>query len=792
MRNKVIVLLLFLAFCFLTGEIFAQQRTVRIGRVTDGPYYYARECWERFKQEMEVLGGEDYLFLYPDEYQLIDDWKKETIKDNCRILLAAGEIDIIVGMGLNTAAFFATQTELPKPVVLFGTMDIEMAGLETAAGRSTIKNLTFQVHREKISRELEKIKRMARGEEITVLIDPTVINNIPDFEKNAIRLGEEAGLKYRFVALSDTVDRTLEELPPDTGFIYLIPSDRFNTRPKIEKLLEGLNERKVPTFAMEGVPIVEMGALAGLYRGGVEKIAKNNALKVYEILKGEPPERQSVYFRDPEEFTINMATARRIDYYPDFDLLMEARLINERVEEGPLITFRAAVAIALDNNLSYQIARRELEEEQQEYKKILANLFPQLEVSADYQRIDSDRAKASIGLLPRWEAGGSLKLEQLIFDYAVWKSVALARRSVSVAESELERTKLDTVESALLAYLNVLQARELERIQKENLASTRNHLETARVRLEQEVGSREDVLRWEAQYKEALASVIEADFNLRKTSLVFNEVLDRPQEAFFRLEPLSRDGYSVFSGAEIDRILTNYRQSGLVRNFLVKEGKELAPEMILARLNLEIAEQDLIRSRAEIWSPTLAAQFEYTRKFDEEVWNPDGMGGGSWGGSGDYPDDNEWSVVAYVSLPLWTGGSRWADLGQKKVTLRKAEESLRLQEQSTALSIRSAYFDLAASSTNWELNQKREDLARETLKLVEDKYQKGTLPIIDLLDAQSDYLSAQAAAVSAFYSSISDLIILERETGFIEYHESPEDVERFISAMVGYVEEQSQ
>jgi len=789
MRRKYIFLFpLFFLFSW-SGNGFAEQQTVRIGLVSDGPYYYARQCWQRFQQELEVLGGEDYLFLYPIEYQLVDDWDQETIYGNCRSLLGAAEVDLIVGMGLNAAAFFAAQTELPKPVILFGTMDIEMTGLETEEGRSTVKNLTFQVHREKIRRELEKIKEMARGEEVTVLVDPTVIADIPDVGKNAIRLGEEAGLSFRFVALSDTVVRTLEELPSDTKFIYLVPSYHFNTRRKIEELLEGINARKIPTFAMEGVPVVEMGALAGLYRGSVDKIAKNNALKVYEILKGEPPEEQSVYFRDPEEFTINMATARRIGYYPDFNMLLEARLINETVEEGPLITFRAAVAIALENNLGYQISRRQLEEERQEYKKILANLFPQIEATADYQRIDTDRAKASLGLLSRWEAAGSLKLEQLIFDYSVWKSVALARRSVSVAEAELERSALDTAESALVAYLNVLQAQELVRIQKENLRSTRNHLETARVRLEQEVGSREDVLRWEAQYKEALASIIEADFDLRKTSLAFNEVLNRPQEALFRLEPLSRHGYSAFSGAEIDRIITNYRQSDLIRDFLVERGKEIAPEMNLARLNLEIAEEDLIRSRAEIWSPTLGAQFEYTRKFDEEVWNPDGLGGGSWGGAGDYPDDDEWSLVGYVSLPLWSGGSRWADLGQKKIGLKKAEESLRLQEQSTALSIRSAYFDLAASSTSWELNLKREALARQTLKLVEDKYQKGTLPIIDLLDAQSDYVSAQAATVSAFYTSISDLITLERETGFIEYREEVEDVESFVNEMVKYVRE---
>lgn len=781
-------LLTFLLFWLLSGPAAGRPQLFRIGYICDGPHYYSRLCWEQFQKELSRLEGDDFNFTYPGQFQVVDHFRPEEIEEQCRRLLASPRVDLIMGMGLDTAAFFVTQTQLSKPVVLYGPMDIELSGLETAAGISPLSNLTFQVQRDKIPRELARIKQLARGRDVTALIDPSLLEDIPGLERKARELSRKLDLPLRFAFYAPTVSRTLRGLPPETGFIYLTPSRYFNTRQKLRDLLEGLNRRKIPTFAMEGTGLVELGALAALYQVRVEKIARNAALKVYEIVRGSPPEELSVYYRDQEDFSINLATARRIGYYPDFDILLEARLINEEIEEGPMMTFRTTAAIALKSNLSYQIARRELEEERQEYREVLASLFPRLDASAAYRRIDTDRAQASAGLFSRWETFGSLKLEQLIFNYGVWQSVALARLSVSAAERELEQTKLDTTESALLAYLSVLQARELLRVQRENLLSTRNHLETARGRFEQEVGGRGDVLRWEVQYQEVLAEVIESGFDLKKASLVFNETLNRPLEAPFRLERLRADGYSTFSGGEIDRIITNYRQSDLLRAFLVETGKELSPEMALARLNLKIAEEDLTRSRAEIWSPSVGARFEYTRKFDEEVWNPNGTGGGSWGGAGDYPDDDEWTVAGFVTLPLWTGGSRWADLKQKKIALRKAGQALQLQEQSTSRSIRTAYFSLAASSTSWELNLKREELARKSLALVEDKYRKGTLPIINLLDAQSDYVSAQAATVSALYSSVSDLITLERATGFIEYLESPKDVGRFIGEMAEYIE----
>jgi len=157
------------------------------------------------------------------------------------------------------------------------------------------------------------------------------------------------------------------------------------------------------------------------------------------------------------------------------------------------------------------------------------------------------------------------------------------------------------------------------------------------------------------------------------------------------------------------------------------------------------------------------------------------------GGSGPYPDDNEWTLVGYVSIPLWKGGRNWAAAGEKEVSLRKAHQSLSLQEQGTSLAIRAAFFDLAASSTKFELEQERESLARESQELVEDKYSKGALPLIDLLDAQTQYVNARASTISAFYTSIIDLVEVERQTGFLEFLRTPEELANFLGEMEAYI-----
>ncbi|MDP8237019.1 MAG: ABC transporter substrate binding protein [Candidatus Erginobacter occultus] len=782
---RLLLLTLLLLSPVFAGRAPAEAREVRIALVADGPYYYAEEYWERFRRELAVFAEDEFIFSYPEEFNLIGDYTRGRVEKNCQKALAAEEIDLVVGMGLAAANYFASGIKLPKPVILFGDLNIELLGLETDRGSSPIPNLTFQVDRGKIARDLEVIKRLARGAEVTVLIDREAAEEIPGLEELGRALSERAGVAIRYAYFAPAAEETLAGLDPDTAFIYLTPSYYFPTREAIESLLEALNRRRIPTFALEGKPVVEMGALAGLAASGIEKLARHNALKIYRILRGERPENLGVEFSGREELILNLDTARRIGYSPDFEVLLEARLLEETAEEGELITLQQAVETALENNLSYQIARRELEEAEHAYRQVLARVLPQLEALGDYQQIDSDRAQASLGLLPRWQSQVGVRFEQLIFDYSVWKSVSLARMLVAAAGRDLEIAALDTARDALLAYFGVLQSRELLRVQMENREATRNHLSTARIRMEEEAGSREQVLRLESEFKAAQASVTSAAFSLRKASLYFNQTLNRPQEAPFRLEQLDPEGDrpgSAFFAPRLDSLLANQADADRLKSFLVEAGELLSPEIALARLQVEIADEDLVRARAGIWSPTVGLQAGYSRRLGEEVWDPDPAGGG-WTGSGPYPDSEEWMVAGVVSLPLWKGGGNWAEAAEKRVSVRKAGQALELQRELTALEVRSAFFDLVASSTNWDLERQRRDLARETLGIVEEKYRQGAAPLLDLLDAQSESVSAQGATVSAFYTSISDLIALQRAIGFIEYLRPAEEIEEFIRSM---------
>ena len=123
---------------------------------------------------------------------------------------------------------------------------------------------------------------------------------------------------------------------------------------EFDALVQGLIDRKLPSFSLFGREEVERGLLASI---GLEthtlRLARRVALNVHRILQGENAGDFLVTLPQGERLTINMATARAIDAWPTFRVLTEADLINEEMEtiERRLSLYsvvREAVRVNLD------------------------------------------------------------------------------------------------------------------------------------------------------------------------------------------------------------------------------------------------------------------------------------------------------------------------------------------------------------------------------------------------------------------------------------------------------------
>jgi outer membrane protein TolC len=608
---------------------------------------------------------------------------------------------------------------------------------------------------------------------LAVLIDRNFSQTIPnpdDFRKTVHQVAGDFGVVVNSVMVDTTADAALAALPPKTDAVFVFPLIRLDSK-EFQKLVGGLIRRKLPSYSVWGRDEVEEGLLVSVNaKSNIPRFARRIAVNVHRILLGEDAGSLKVAFPFIQEITINMATARAIGVYPSWSILAEAQLINETTE---VVTRRlsldSAVREAIEVNLDLAVQERNVAAGKEAVKQARSNLLPQVDLDARGVVIDDDSAIAGQGATPERSISGSATATQLLYSDEIWANYKVEKHRQISREEQREAVKLDIALDASVAYLNVLRAKTLERVQKENLRLTRANLDRAYARVSIGAANRSEVYRWETEIAGSKQDVLSAEARRRQTENALNRLLNRPLEERFSTEEAAlSDPLLMVSDPRFFDYVSNPMTFRVYRDFLVEEGLVLSPE--LRRIDAAMAAQQRILTSAKraFWLPDFSLEGSVTELFDDS-------GEGTRDQSPTGMDKTDWSVGVFANFPLVSGGGKFA-------TIKRAREELsglRLERQSTAerieQQIRSALHETGASYPSIRLSRQGADASRQNLDLVTDSYIRGVVSIVDLLDAQNTSLLAEENAGNAVYTFLIDLMRVQRAVGRFDFFMTPEE-----------------
>ena len=80
-----------------------------------------------------------------------------------------------------------------------------------------------------------------------------------------------------------------------------------------------------------------------------------------------------------------------------------------------------------------------------------------------------------------------------------------------------------------------------------------------------------------------------------------------------------------------------------------------------------------------------------------------------------------------------------------------------------------------------------EETAKESLELTQNSYQEGAVPVIQLIDAQTNYLQAQLASATANYNYLLVSMQLERAIGYFFLMNSTINNQAFIQRATQFI-----
>jgi len=756
----------------------------RIGIVTDGPCLECPELVEIFKKEILAASELEFDISFPAGKTLDGSWTISGVKQAIDHLLSSPDVDLIITLGEVSSSEICKRRDLNKPVIAPFVIDLGAQKLPHKDGASGVKNLNYINTLRNMGRYIQTLRDMAPFNHLVILGDSFPIEAIPEIHKLVRQVANEYTLDVTVVGVETSADSALRQIPASVqavfvGSLFRLPEDEF------QKLADGLIDRKLPSFAFWGRDDVERGLLASMVpNASLQHLARSVAVNILDILRGEDAGTLPVTFSPGEQLTINMATARAIDFYPSLSILTEAELLNEKRRDiQRQLTLEQAVQEAITANLDLSAADRNVAAGQQQVLQARSQLLPQVDIGTQAVAIDEDRAQALGGANPERTWTGSATATQLLYADKVWSNYSVEKYLQDARIEGRDAVRLDTIQAAASAYLNVLRAKTIERIQKDNLKLIRANLERARVRVSIGIAGPEEEYRWETEIANSRQAVLDAESSSLDALNALNRILNHPQqEPVIATETQLSDPLLVVSDKLFFNLVSNPKSFKVFRDFMVQEGLEIAPELLRFDADIAARERVLISAKRDYWLPTFSLQGSVTELFADS-------GTGTRNQAAIDLNNTEWSAGVYATLPLFEGGGKGANLRKTREELAR----LKIQRDATAQRIEQRIHNaINLTRTSYPsigLSRDAADASHRNLNLITDSYARGIKSIIDLLDAQNLALVADQREANAVYNFLVDLMSLQRAVGKFDLFLSDQERDAWLNKMETYFQQ---
>jgi len=750
------------ALALMALPAVAQQQVV-VAVVGDGPGDRFQEFHEKYIDELLTLTAGEF------DVQLrhfSGAWSKETIEAALEKTYVDAEVDLVLVTGFVGNQIAATRRQYSKPTFLPLILDTRLIAGDAMLGQSGVANLNYLSIYADFAEDLDTLARIVQYRNLVVLVDSGLESAIPELRDAAFAASAERGIDLDVVTHDGVDHRLMNQVPANTDAIFMAGLPRMPLA-DVDRLIEAINAAGLPSYSFFGVPDVERGLLVtNSDPGDVDRQARLNALNMQAVMLGERAENQPTASGSKEQLTINMATARQIGLSPSFDVLSDAVLLNEdAVATGPEYGLVDIARMALDQNQDLQAEQFGVRAGLQEIARARANLLPQVGASAGHT-LRKDTPFVSAGLFAERTSDAAISLDQLLYSDAASANLKIQKELQRTRLASLREFELDVVQAATTSYYTVLNARSQLAVQENNLRITRANLELAEDRVRLGRSTAADVYRWQAEVARAQILVLNARAALYQSWETLNRILHKPQGARLALREATFDEPFVMTREEFHKLVQSRADYARFSRFYIDRALRQAPELEQLDAQIVAKRRELTSQRRAYWLPDVSVGGRYTSNLDQS-----GLGAGPQAGQ----DLNDWSVGVQATLPLFSGGLKKANVSRASFELRQLESLRASTEERVEEQIRNQLHAAQAAYFQIDLAASAAEASRRNFELVSDAYARGTVTVIELLDAQDTSLAASAAAAESLHNFLITIMSVQRAVGGYDYLRTPED-----------------
>ncbi len=422
-------------------------------------------------------------------------------------------------------------------------------------------------------------------------------------------------------------------------------------------------------------------------------------------------------------------------------------------------SLQQAQEFAIQNNLTLINAQNDANIAHEQYKQTLGSGLPQVDGTLQYTTnfnyemnfsLGGDYTADDLAALPLDEGdyallglmsgggptilqdqvNGVVKVTQLLFSGQFWVGLKMTKLAEKLAQTNVTLTELDVRENVINSYYLALSTEEILHIINKNKESI------------------EEILKHtENMYKLGMAEL--TDVNQLRINL---SRLENSKKAMERNMQLNKNMLRFSMGYTEDQdIALSDSLPALIEQLLNTNMFDINFDMAAnPTYQIMTTQEELqlknVNSEKWAYSPTLAGYYNYTGKivasdFDLQPNNVAGI---------------------QLSVPLFTGFSRKAKIGQAKIELDKATNNRMLLEEQLRLQNNQLSFELRNAFENYTMQKENVAVAREVFDSFNNKYKQGQISSLDLTQANVNVLTAENDYISSILSLLQAKLQLDK------------------------------
>ena len=760
----------------------AQKNTYRIGVLMD---YVSEDLQPRIIQaqnQIKVVVGEDADVVFPDESRLVNDFNLDKAEENYRTLLN-NETDIILAFGVVNNVVVSKQNNYPKPTILFGAVNRDMVNVDLKKSSSGIDNFTYFIESYSFSEDLTTFKELTNFKKVGIIAEKVFVDILP-YKETFDKIAAELGIEYTLIPFENNSD--IRDKLSGLDAAYLAGGFSL-TNDQVIELSKIFIENQIPSFTNTDLNDVRNGIYAtNQGEEDLDQFLRRIALTVEAYINGNELSELPVFIEYNPRLTVNFNTAALLGIPIKYSLIANTDFVGkfENAVAEEKYNLLEAIQKGLGRNLGLSAVQKNIALTQQELYLAKSNYLPSITAALSGTYVDPNLAEVSLGQSPEFSTSGNVTLNQTIYSPAINANIDIQNELLSAEKENFRAEELDLIFDIANAYFNTLILKSNMQIQMYNLTLTKNNLQIAEQNFEVGQSGKSDVLRFTSELAQNTQNMVQAINSFQQSFIGLNQILNNPLDYEIDIEDavLGKGVFKEYNYNELTQLLDDPTLREPFIDFLVSEALKNAPELRAVNFNQSAIDRSIELYDKGRYYPTVGFQGQYNRTFNRNGAGSDPPPGGGF-------VDGYYTLGASVSMPIFN--QKQNDINQETASIQKVQLDLNRQniELGIAANVRFNVLEIINQLSNINLSDVSESAAKEALELTQVAYSSGSVNIIQLLDAQNNYLNAQLAQTNAIYNFLTSVIQLERSMGYYFLLHSEADNTEFRQRFISFLDE---